>query len=86
MTYIKLQNYINMMVVGEHGIQTFEVVVVVLLLLLLLCDDFVPTSAHPLLFLNKWLLNDQGIFFLDEIIEKSMDYNPKSFGGNKPLV
>jgi hypothetical protein len=50
------QNYTNMMV-GEHGIQTFEVVVVVLLLLMLLFDVFVPTSAHPLLFLEKWLSN-----------------------------
>ena len=31
--YIKLQNYTNIMVVDEHGIQTFEVVLVVLLLL-----------------------------------------------------
>ena len=37
--------------VGEHGIQTFEVVVVVLLF-----DVFVPTSAHPLLFLDKWVV------------------------------
>ena len=34
--------------VGEHKIQTFEVVVVMLLLLLLsLSDGFVFTSAHP---------------------------------------
>ena len=32
---------------------TFEVVVVVLLLLLLSFDVFVPTSAHPLLFMNS---------------------------------
>ena len=45
------------MVVGEHGIQTFEVVVVVLSLLLLLSFDvFVPTSAHPLLFVDKWFV------------------------------
>ena len=36
------------MVVGEHEVQTFEVVVVVLLLLLLSFDIFVTTSAHPL--------------------------------------
>jgi hypothetical protein len=43
------------MVVGRHGIQTCEVVVVALLLLLLsLFDVFVPVSAHPLLFLEKW--------------------------------
>jgi hypothetical protein len=42
------------MMVGEHGIQTFEVVIIVLLLLLLSFDDiFVPTSAHPLLFLDN---------------------------------
>ena len=41
------------MVVGEDGIQTFEVVVDVVLLLLLSFDVFVPTSAQPLLFLDK---------------------------------
>ena len=53
-TYIQSQNYTNM-VVGEHGIQALKVVVVVLLLLLLLLlyDVFVPTCAHPLLFLDK---------------------------------
>ena len=50
---IWLQNYANV-VVGKHKIQTFEIVVVVLLLLLLLFDVFVPTSAHPLLRLDKW--------------------------------
>jgi hypothetical protein len=38
------------MVVGKHGIQTFEILVVVLLVLF---DVFVLTSAHPLLFLVK---------------------------------
>ena len=47
MTYTRLQNYTNT-VVGEHGIQTFEVVVVVLLLLLLLFDVYVSTSPHPI--------------------------------------
>ena len=51
MTYIGSQNYTNM-VVGKGGIQTFKVVIVVLLLLLLSFDAFVPTSAHPLLFLD----------------------------------
>ena len=55
MRYTRLQNYTNM-VVGKHGIQTFKVVVVVLLLLLLSFDVFVPTSAHPLLFLDKWFV------------------------------
>ena len=41
------------MVVGEHGIQTFQIVVVVLLLLLLSFDGFPPTSSHLLLFLSK---------------------------------
>ena len=41
------------MLVGEYRIQTFKVVVVVLLLLFLSFDVFVPTSAHPLLFLDK---------------------------------
>jgi hypothetical protein len=53
MTYTRSQNYTNMMV-GEHEIQSFEVVVVVLLFLLLLFDVLVPTSAHPLLYLDKW--------------------------------
>ena len=53
MTYTRLQNY-KIMMVGRHGIQTCEVVVVVLLLLFMLFDVFVPTSAHPLLFLEKW--------------------------------
>ena len=51
MTYTRSQNYTNM-VVDKHGIQTFEILVVVLLRLLKLFDVFVPTSAHPLLFLN----------------------------------
>jgi hypothetical protein len=34
-------------VVGEHGIQPFEVVIVPLLLLLILLNVFVITSAHP---------------------------------------
>jgi hypothetical protein len=55
MMYIKSQKYTNMMV-GEHGIQTFKVVVIVLLLLLLLFDVFVPTSAHSLLFFDKWFV------------------------------
>ena len=46
------QNY-TIMMVGEHGIQTFEVVVVVLLFLMLLFGVFVPTSAHPLLSLDN---------------------------------
>ena len=37
------------MVVDKHGMQTFEVVVVVLLSF----DVFIPTSAHPFLFLDK---------------------------------
>ena len=37
--------------VGEHGIQTFEVVVVVAFVAIV--DVFVPTSAHPLLFFDK---------------------------------
>ena len=41
MTYTRSQNYTNM-VVGEHGIQTFELVVVVLLSF----DIFVPKSAQ----------------------------------------
>ena len=39
MTYTRSQHYTNM-AVGEHGIQTFEVVVVALLLVLLLFDVF----------------------------------------------
>ena len=40
-----MQNYINIMV-GEHKIQTFEVVIVVLLLLLLSSNVLVLTSVH----------------------------------------
>ena len=45
MTYTRSQNYTNK-VVGEHGIQTFEVVIIVLLFLLLSFDVLVPTSAQ----------------------------------------
>lgn len=38
------------MMVGEHGIKTFEVVIVVLLLMMLSVDIIVPTSAHPCFF------------------------------------
>jgi len=55
MTYTRLPNYTNMMV-GKYEIQTFKVMVVVLLFLLLLFDVFVPTSAHPLLLLDKWFV------------------------------
>ena len=52
MKYItKLYNMVH-----EHGIQTLEVVVVMFLLLLLSFDVFVPTSAQPLLFLDKWFV------------------------------
>ena len=54
MTYIRLENYTNM-VVGEHmEYKTFEVVVVVLLFVMLWFDVFVHVGAHPLLFLDKW--------------------------------
>ena len=56
MTYTRSQYYLDM-VVGEHGIQMFKVVVVVFLVLLLSFDVFVSTSAHPLLFLDKWCLH-----------------------------
>ena len=46
------QNYTNM-VVGKHGIQTFEVVM--LLFLLSKFDVLIPKSAHPLLFFDKWI-------------------------------
>jgi hypothetical protein len=51
MIYTRSQNYTNM-VIDEHGLQTFKVLVLVLLLLLLF-DVFVPTSVHPLIFLDK---------------------------------
>ena len=50
--YTRSQKYTNM-VVGERGIQSFKVV---LLLLLVSFNVFVPTRAHPLLFLNKWFV------------------------------
>ena len=52
MTYIKSQNY-TIMVVGEHGIQTFIVMVVVVLLLILLFYDFISTISHPISILDK---------------------------------
>jgi hypothetical protein len=52
MLYTRSQNYTNM-VDGKHGIQTSEVMVVVLLFLLPF-DVCIPTSAHSLLFLDKW--------------------------------
>ena len=55
MTYIRLQNYTNMVV--EHGIQTFKVMVVVLLVLMFSFDVFVPTNAQPILFLDKWFVH-----------------------------
>ena len=55
MMYTRVQNYTNM-VVGEHGMQKFKGMVIMLLLLLLLIDVLVPTSAHPLLFLDKWFV------------------------------
>ena len=45
------------MVVGEHGIQSFEVVVVVVSLFLLSSFDVVlPIGARSLLFLDKWFI------------------------------
>ena len=38
------------------GYKTYEVVVVVFLLLLLAFDVFVPTSALPLLLMDKWVV------------------------------
>ena len=55
MAYTRSQNYTNM-VIDEHGLQTFKVVVLVLLLLLLSSDVFVPSSVHPLIFLDKWFI------------------------------
>ena len=55
MTYTRLQNYTNM-IVDKHKIQTLKVVVVVLLLLVLSVDVFDPTSAHLLLFLDRWFV------------------------------
>ena len=45
MMYTRFQNY-TIVMVDEYGSQTFEVVVVV----------FVPTSAPPLLCLDKWFV------------------------------
>ena len=55
MTYTRSQIYTNTMV-SEQKLQTFKVVIVVLLLLLLWFDVFVPTSAHSLLFSDKWFV------------------------------
>ena len=51
-TYTRSQNYTNM-VVGEYGIQTFEVVLVVLLLWLLLFDVLAPQVHIPYCFLTR---------------------------------
>ena len=50
------------------GMQTFEVVIAVLLILLLLFDVFVPTSAHPLLFLDNWFAQ----IYLNDNFKKKM--------------
>jgi hypothetical protein len=74
MAYTRLQNHINTMV-GKHGIQIREVVVVMSLLLLLSFDIFVPTSAHLLLFLDKWFPQislNVGLWFILLIINPSM--------------
>jgi hypothetical protein len=57
MTYIGPQKQQNLVVV-EYGIQTLKVVVVVLLLLLLSFDVFIPTTAHPSLFLDNVVRRD----------------------------
>lgn len=49
MTYTRSPNYT--IVVGTYGLLIFKVVIVVLLLMLLF-DVFIPTSAHPFIFLN----------------------------------
>jgi hypothetical protein len=49
-TYIRLQKYTNR-VVGKHEIQSFKIVI--FMSLFLSFDDFVPKSAHPLLFSSK---------------------------------
>lgn len=46
----------TLMVVGEHGIQKFEIAVVMMLFLMMSYDVIVLTSAHPLLFLDEWLV------------------------------
>jgi hypothetical protein len=55
------------MVVGEHEF-LLELVVIVVLLLLFSLDVSIPTSAHPLLFLDKWFgqiyLNAWGGYYL----------------------
>ena len=63
------------MVVSKHEIQTFEVVVVILLLLLLSFDVFVPTIAHPLLFLDKSIVQ----IYLNVSFLCKMDYNNDKF-------
>ena len=50
MTYTRSLTYTNT-VVGEHGTQAFEVVVVKVEVGVF--DVLIPTSAHPLLFLDK---------------------------------
>ena len=46
------------MEVDEYEIQTFKIVVVVLVNMLLSFDIFASTSAHPLLFLDKWFVHN----------------------------
>jgi hypothetical protein len=44
------------MVVGEHGIQTFEPIIVMLLFCVIVIWCFYPTSAHSLSCLDKWFV------------------------------
>jgi len=56
------------MLVGKHGIQTFEVVIVMLLLLLFPFVTLVPTSAHLLFIFGQVLCKD----FVDYVAFESM--------------
>ena len=65
------------MMVGEREIRTLKVVVVVLLLLFLLFDVYVPTSSHPLLFLDKGFVQiylNESLVLILEICQESLVY------------
>ena len=55
MTCTRLQNHKNM-VVGEHRLQNIRRCGCCGVAFAIVIDVFVPTCAHPLLFLERWFL------------------------------
>ena len=63
----RLQNYANMMV-GKHGIQTFEVIVVVLLFFVVVLKSFCPHEWTPLILFGQAICPNMFKCQLDKII------------------